>query len=248
LVEIGHSFIFAQELKSGAVFAGRKPLFPVETKYPMKLGWAMVKRAGNSKMPVAAIVLGAGASSRLGQPKQLLMMGEETMIGRAIRMANAAGAAPVIAVLGAYCEKIRATIPKHLALTTVNSSWKEGIATSIHAGLDALDRNAPQTRGVLILGCDQPRLTADHLRALLEAFGAHAAPTVVASAYAGTVGIPAVFPREVFAALRALRGDKGARSLLMKPTCPLVTVDFPGGEIDIDLPADLAQLESLGPQ
>jgi len=194
-------------------------------------------------MPVAAIILAAGASRRLGQPKQLLMHGGETMIGRAIRMANESGATPVIAVLGAHYELIRKTVPLSLALPIINSLWEQGIATSIHAGVAAVEDRAPQTSGVLILGCDQPRLAAAHLRALLEIFGTQAAPAIVASAYAGVLGIPAVFPREVFAELCALRGDKGARSLLMQPPCPLVALPFPGGEIDIDLPADLAQLE-----
>jgi CTP:molybdopterin cytidylyltransferase MocA len=78
---------------------------------------------------------------------------------------------------------------------------------------------------------------------MLEAFCAQAAPAIVASAYKGVLGIPAVFPREVFAELHALRGDKGARSLLMQPPCPLVAQPFPGGEIDIDLPVDMAHLE-----
>jgi molybdenum cofactor cytidylyltransferase len=194
-------------------------------------------------MPVSAIILAAGASRRLGQPKQLLMHGGETMIGRAIRMANESGATPVIAVLGAHYELIRKTVPLSLALPVLNSDWEQGIATSIHAGVAALEDSAPQTSGALILGCDQPRLTAGHLRALLETFGSQAAPAIVASAYAGVLGIPAVFPREVFAELRALHGDRGARSLLMQPPCPLVALPFPGGEIDIDLPADLAHLE-----
>jgi len=195
------------------------------------------------QMPVAAIILAAGASRRLGQPKQLLMLGGENLIERAIRLANEAGATPVIAVLGAHHELIRAALPLNLALPVINSTWEQGIATSIHAGLAALEDSAPQTPGALILGCDQPRLTAAHLRALLETFGAQAAPVLVASAYAGVLGIPAVFPREVFGELRALRGDRGARALLMQPPCPLVALPFPGGEIDIDLPADLAQLE-----
>jgi CTP:molybdopterin cytidylyltransferase MocA len=194
-------------------------------------------------MPVAAIILAAGASRRLGQPKQLLMHGGETMIGRAIRLTNESGATPVIAVLGAHYELIREAVPLSLALPVINSLWEQGIATSIHAGVVVLDDKAPQTPGALILGCDQPRLTVGHLRALLEAFGAQVAPAIVASAYAGVLGIPAVFPREVFAELHALRDDKGALSLLMRPPCPLVALPFPGGEIDIDLPADLARLE-----
>jgi molybdenum cofactor cytidylyltransferase len=197
-------------------------------------------------MPVAAILLAAGASRRLGQPKQLLLLGGETMIKRAIRLANESGATPVIVVLGAHYEQIRAAIPLNLLPHTIpilNSAWEQGIASSIHAALGALDARAPQASGALILTCDQPRLSAAHLRALLQAFASQPAPAIVASAYAGVLGIPAVFPRQVYADLLALRGDKGARALLMQPPCPLVSLPFPGGEIDIDELADLAQLE-----
>jgi len=194
-------------------------------------------------MTVAAIVLAAGASRRLSQPKQLLMHGGELMIERAIRLANEAGAAPVITVLGAYHELIREAVRLSNFIPVINSAWEQGISTSIQTGLAALEDTAPHLGGVLILACDQPRLSAEHLRAMLEVFSAQAAPAIVASAYKGILGIPAVFPREVFAELRALHGDKGARSLLMQPPCPLVALPFPGGEIDIDMLADMAHLE-----
>ncbi|HUD74323.1 MAG TPA: nucleotidyltransferase family protein [Terracidiphilus sp.] len=194
-------------------------------------------------MTVAAIVLAAGASRRLGQPKQLLMHGGEMMIERAIRLVNEAGAAPVITVLGAFHELIREAVQLSNFTPVINNAWNQGISTSIQAGLAALLDGDPQTPGALILACDQPRLSAEHLRAMLEAFCAEAAPAIVASSYQGVLGIPAVFPREVFAELCALRGDKGARSLLMQPPCPLVALPFSGGEIDIDLPADMTHLE-----
>lgn len=205
-------------------------------------------------MPVAAIVLAAGASRRLGQPKQLLRIAGETLAGetlieRAIRLAHEAGAAPVLAVLGAHREQICAAISFDIlrglygAIPVVNSGWEQGLATSIHAALGALEQNAPEAAGALILACDQSRLTAAHLSALLESFAAQAAPTIVASEYAGVTGIPAVFPRQIFPALYALRGDRGARPLLQEPTHPLLTLPFPGGEVDIDEPTDLAQLE-----
>jgi CTP:molybdopterin cytidylyltransferase MocA len=194
-------------------------------------------------MTVAAIVLAAGASRRLGQPKQLLMHGGETMIERAIRLANEAGAAPVITVLGAFHELIREAVQLSNFTPVINNAWNQGISTSIQAGLAALLDSDPQTPGALVLACDQPRLSAEHLRAMLEVFCAQAEPGIVASTYDGVFGVPAVFPREVFAELRALRGDKGARALLVQPPCPLVALPFPGGEIDIDLPADMAHLE-----
>jgi CTP:molybdopterin cytidylyltransferase MocA len=194
-------------------------------------------------MTVAAIVLAAGASRRLGRPKQLLMHGGETMIERAIRLAHEGGAVPVIAVLGAHNELIREAVRLSDFTPVINSAWDQGISTSIQTGLAALEESASQTPGVLIVACDQPRLSAGHLRAMLEVFYAQATPAIVASAYQGVLGIPAVFPREAFAELRALCGDKGARILLMRPPCPLVALPFPGGEIDIDLPADMVHLE-----
>jgi len=192
---------------------------------------------------VAAIVLAAGASRRLGQPKQLLMHGPETLLARVIRLANEAGAAPVLTVLGAHSQIVRASVVWNHAIAVINGHWEQGIATSIHAGLGALDAVAPNAKAALILSCDQPRLTAVHLRALIESFAAQAEPSIVASAYAGTLGVPAVFPRSVFPELLALRGDKGARALLLQPPCPLISLPFPGGEVDIDQPADLAEIE-----
>lgn len=192
---------------------------------------------------IGAIVLAAGASRRLGQPKQLLMQGGETLIERAIRLASEAGAAPVVVVLGAYQEQIREAITMNGASLTINDQWEQGIATSIHAGLGAFDTVGPDRKGTLILSCDQSRLTAIHLRALIETFAMQREPSIVASAYAGVLGIPAAFPRLVFADLLALRGDQGARTIFLQPPCPLIAVHFPGGEVDIDRPSDIAQLE-----
>ena len=193
-------------------------------------------------MPLAAIVLAAGASRRLGQPKQLLRHGGETMIARAVRLAGEAGVAPVIAVLGAEQERIRATVEFGNAIVVVNNDWELGMATSIQAGLRAVEEALPQVAGALILACDQPRLTAEHLRGLLEGFAAESGLAIVASAYAGGMGVPAVFPRGVFAALDGLKGDQGARALLMEAPCKVIALPFPGGEIDIDVPGDLEQL------
>jgi molybdenum cofactor cytidylyltransferase len=192
---------------------------------------------------IPAIVLAAGASQRLGQPKQLLVHQGEFLIERAIRLAKEAGAAPVIAVLGAHFEIICASIELNDAILSINDRWKQGIASSIHAGLKTLEAVAMRAAGVLILSCDQPRLSAAHLRALIEAFSAQDQPVIVASAYAGVHGVPGVFPRSVFADLLALKGDKGAHAMLVKPPCNLIALPFEGGEVDIDQPGDLAQLD-----
>lgn len=193
-------------------------------------------------MSVAAIILAAGESRRLGRPKQMLIYRGERLLNRAIRIAGEAGALPVLAVLGAHFDVICASIQSRSAIPVHNDRWRQGMASSIHAGLRALEVCSPQVSGVLLMGCDQPRLTADHLRALIEAFNAQPAPVIAASSYAGVHAVPAVFPRDTFAELGALRGDKGARSIIEREPCPVITIEFAGGEVDIDSPEDLALL------
>lgn len=195
------------------------------------------------RMSFPAIVLAAGASRRLGQSKQLLKQGNETLLKRSIRLANEAGASPVLAVLGANFDIISASIPFNDAVRVLNPNWEQGIASSIHAGLKALHENTPTASAALLMSCDQPRLTATHLGALMDAFAAQSSPSIAASTYAGVLGVPAVFPRIVFPDLLALRGDKGARGLLEQPPCAVIPVPFEGGEVDIDRPEDLAELE-----
>jgi CTP:molybdopterin cytidylyltransferase MocA len=194
-------------------------------------------------MSVAAIVLAAGASRRLGQPKQLLKLEEETLLGRALRLATEAGAAPVFAVLGANREAIRAALRFEDEIVVVNENWEKGMATSIHAGLQAVESTAPSIVGVIVMTCDQPRLNADHLRSLICAFEAQPTPTIIASAYDNVHGTPAVFPREAFRDLHALSGDRGARALIARPPCAVMSLPFIGGEVDVDLPVDWPYLE-----
>jgi molybdenum cofactor cytidylyltransferase len=77
----------------------------------------------------------------------------------------------------------------------------------------------------------------------MAAFESQFAAVIAASSYAGVQAVPAVFPRVTFAGLRALRGDRGARSVIESAPCPVVAIEFPGGEVDIDSPEDLALLE-----
>lgn len=113
---------------------------------------------------------------------------------------------------------------------------------SIEVGIRALSVCSPEAQGVLLMGCDQPRLTADHLRSLINAFVCHDGPAIAASLYAGVRAVPAVFPRETFVALQALHGEKGARSVIEHAPFPVLEVALKGGEVDIDTPEDLAQL------
>jgi molybdenum cofactor cytidylyltransferase len=194
-------------------------------------------------MSIVAIILAAGASRRLGQPKQLVVCAREALLERALRLAREAGTCPVLVVLGANFAPICASIQFNEAIPVFNEKWEQGMSTSIHAGLNEADVRAPEATGTLIMGCDQPRLSSEHLRALLAAFVQQPERTIIASSYAGTTGMPAVFPRSIYGKLHSLHGDKGARTLLDKPPCPLIALPFEGGEVDIDSPSDLGQLD-----
>ena len=193
-------------------------------------------------MSIVAIILAAGGSRRLGQPKQLLNCEGETLLNRAIRLAFDAGASPVLAVLGSEFEHILKSICAPGVIPVRNDQWRQGMGRSIAVGMRALSVCAPETDGVLLMGCDQPRLTADHLRSLIDAFVSHGGPAIAASSYACVRAIPAIFPHETFGKLRALSEDKGARSIIEQAPLPVVAVEFAGGEVDIDAPEDLAQL------
>jgi molybdenum cofactor cytidylyltransferase len=195
-------------------------------------------------MPVPAIILAAGASRRLGQPKQLVRIGGETLLARTIRVVREAAANPMLVVVGANRESIAEAVGLSAVQVVANPDWEQGIASSIHAGIEALQRLEPKADAAMILVCDQPRLTAGHLKQLIGRFEQAEEPPIAASRYAGIAGIPAIFPASQFANLLALNGDTGARFLLRNPECPMVAVDFKDGEADIDTPEDLARAVS----
>lgn len=193
-------------------------------------------------MSIAAMILAAGGSRRLGQPKQFLIYNGETLLNRAIRLALEAGASPVLAVLGANFHEALTMIRRTGAIPVHNDQWRQGMGRSIETGMRALAVCSPAASGVLLMGCDQPCLTVDHLRSLINAAKSHAGPAIVASVYAGVQGVPAVFPHEAFAGLRALHGEKGARSIIESAPFLVVDIAFEGGEVDVDTPEDLAHL------
>lgn len=191
-------------------------------------------------MSMPAVILAAGASTRLGQPKQLLTIEEETFVDRAVRMAAAAGASPVFVVLGANADMIQSSAKLTGATIVVNDAWAEGMASSIRCSIDAICKHLPLAEGVLILACDQPSVTTEHLTYLIAA--SMRERRIAASFYAGRFGIPAVFPSSEFPNLLRLTGDKGARELLRKNSESVTGIAFAAGEMDVDTPADLAKL------
>ena len=189
---------------------------------------------------VAALVLAAGESSRLGQPKQLVEYRGERLLDRAIRIAHQAGASPIFVVLGAGYEQFLDVLlaNPYQPRILINKGWKSGMATSIALGASAAER--VDAEDLLVLTCDQITVTAEHLALLMEASRKE---HVVASHYYERRGVPALFPDFSFHALQDLRGDKGARELLQDDA--VLTVPLDGGDFDVDTPDDLVRLREL---
>ena len=183
---------------------------------------------------VAAVILAAGASTRLGHPKQLVLLQGERLLDRAIRIARAAGCDPVVIVLGSHAERIAKECDLTRVLVVHNGEWQEGLASSIQAGISALPKTA---EAAIVMTCDQPAVSPQHLILLMAA--CREQPS--ASSYAGRKGIPACFSRGTFGLLEALRGDGGAKHLLVSAT----PVDLLMGELDVDTEEALEAARSL---
>jgi len=183
---------------------------------------------------VAAVVLAAGASRRLGRPKQDIVVAGETLLRRVVRLAREACLSPVIVVTRPGTEYGHTFESDRNIIVAINRETDEGIASSIRCGISiALDHDVA---GAVILACDQPALRADHLRALVKD-----ERRMTASAYAGSIGVPAYFPADSFSSLLQLHGDVGARKLLVDAHA----ISADELSLDIDIEEDLAAARAL---
>lgn len=188
---------------------------------------------------IGIIILAAGSSSRMGQPKQLLKYKDTSLLRHAVETAQASrGKGPLLVVTGAlHDELFKECVGLNISVAH-NTNWQQGMATSIHTGLRALTRANTNTTGALIMLCDQPLITTEHLNNLLDMFAHHRSQVIVATAFANVVGSPCIFSREVFEALYQLKGDKGARQIFDEPPQKLVTVPFKPAAVDVDTMED----------
>ena len=194
--------------------------------------------------PCDIVLLAAGSSSRLGGPKQLLMYKEHTLLQHSIQIALASLANRVIVVLGANAGIIATGIAKEDDRLTciTNDQWQEGLASSIRCGLQYLLSQKPAPQNVLFMVCDQPYINTVLLNKLIT-LQRQTGHSIVASKYAKTAGIPAIFSRDLFPELLQLTGDKGARKLIEQQKEAVTTVAFPLGTIDIDTMEDYESLQ-----
>lgn len=187
------------------------------------------------------VLLAAGGSRRLGLPKQLLRDASgRSLLRQAAETALASACRPVAVVLGADADRIAAELDGLDVLLTVNPDWQTGLASSLKAGLAAL-RDAGPLDAVVVMLCDQPRVTPALLNSLISA-SAGTGCQIAACEYGGTLGVPALFHHSLFADLQRLTGDEGARRVLRAYSGPISRLPFPGGVWDIDTPADAEKI------
>jgi molybdenum cofactor cytidylyltransferase len=200
----------------------------------------------------AAVVLAAGSSSRLRQPKQLIQINGESLLRRTVRLAGEAGCDPVAVVVGFEAERLRSELDGLGAIAAVNGDWRSGMGSSLRRGVAALMELDPRPRNVLLLVCDQVALRVEFLRELLRVHNSGADPTgdsgarITAARYSGRIGVPAVFSSRFFPEMMTVQSDQGARGILEAHAGQVATVDFPGGELDLDTPEQLGTIKANG--
>ena len=188
------------------------------------------------KNSCALILLAAGASTRMGQPKQLLLVDGQPLLRKVAISGLTAPVALIVVVLGANAPQITPCLAGLDLRLLINPDWAEGMGSSLRFAMAHLRDNHPELTETIVALADQPDLTDDHLARLIEVQRT-TGRTIVASTYDGVRGPPVLFAARHFPELLALRGDTGARGLLKTHAADVATVPLPVGP-DLDTPAD----------
>ena len=192
---------------------------------------------------VAGVVLAAGDSTRLGEPKQLMEWGGAPLVAHAIRTAMAAGLSPIVVVLGHAADTVSSAVrnmPVHLSM---NWRWRAGMSTSVQTGLAALP---PTVEAAVFLLCDQPLVTSEHLRLMVDRFRESSA-RIVYSSHKGQRSSPTLFDKSLFEELASVTGDQGGRALIQQYQKDAIAVEMadPGMAADIDTVDDYNRLRQV---
>jgi molybdenum cofactor cytidylyltransferase len=186
-----------------------------------------------TKIPV--LLLAAGSSSRMGQPKQLLPWGNSTLIEYQILKLLKTGN-PVSVVLGCNAEMIIPVIEKYSITIITNDHWKAGMGSSISCGINQIIKSFPHADGVLIALSDQPLVTSLYFGKLISAYHPGEKQIIVSQSESGWTGVPALFDKCYYNELSKLSGEEGAKIIINRYRENLIFID--GGEMlqDIDTP------------
>lgn len=183
------------------------------------------------------MLLAAGASSRLGQPKQLVNYNGVPLVCHAVSRALNFCDAGLTVVTGACHDDVFTALDHLPVRVDFNSGWPEGIGSSIRQGVTTI---GPDVRAILLMVCDQPAISSHDLRNLVNAWKCRP-DRVAAAGYAGTTGVPAIFPSSLRKELQGLNGDRGAKKIIDAAE-DVSVVDMPNALFDVDTPDHLDKL------
>lgn len=186
---------------------------------------------------VAILILAAGASSRMQTPKQLLKIGDQTLLELVLEKAKALASLPIYCVLGANADLIQEEISTENVAFIINKNHSKGLSTSIVAGINYLTKNAPFVDCLLILLADQPDIDLQYLENLVQ-LSAENPTQIIASKYLKNIGVPAVFSKSFFSELQNLEGDFGAKEFLQQHKDQLICSNLTPSLIDLDTKED----------
>lgn len=193
---------------------------------------------------IGVIILAAGSSSRLGYPKQLVKFKGVPLLQNSIDVADLLEFDTKILVLGAKEDEIRKKINSRNFEVVINEDWEEGMSVSIKKGISEALKREEELEHILILLSDQPLVTKEKIEELIEV-QLKSKQQGTFSEYAGELGVPAIFSREIFSDLKKLKGDQGAKKLIYDKDFQFGTVKFENGNFDVDTPADVELLKPM---
>ena len=197
----------------------------------------------SSSEKIGIVILAAGASTRLGEPKQLLKYDHKNLLQRTIDAAVSSNADPVVIVLGANADQISKEIDRSKINVVINTEWEEGMASSVRNGLNELLFISPSIDAVILMVCDQPHISSELINDVIDK-QKESGKTIVTSNYGETFGPPALFHKSLFHELMQLKGDVGARKIIQHHSDEVATVLFTKGKIDIDTKEDYDALNN----
>ena len=196
---------------------------------------------------VGAIILAAGASTRMGEPKQLLRFDGSTLLRCAAHAALGSDCQTVVVVTGANAERVREEVSDLPVAVAHNEQWSEGMGASVRVGVEALEKEGARVLAAVLMPCDQPHLSSEVLNRLIEAHQT-SGKAIVVSGYEEVWGVPMLFARSLWPELRELGGKGGAQSVALRHAEKVECVPFPDGARDIDTRDDYERLLAINPR
>jgi molybdenum cofactor cytidylyltransferase len=190
---------------------------------------------------VAAVVLAAGSSTRMGTNKLLLDIGGESLVRRSVRAAIEAGVEEVVVVLGHDERRVRVELEGLRCRMVVNPDHADGAGTSVRTGVREVGRDVD---ALVVVLADMPFVTAEMIATLVARYRATRAPVVV-SHYGEVQAPPTLYDRALFDELRQTPGERGARQVVRRHEAEAAIVEWPEAALrDVDVPADYESVRS----